>query len=47
MCFGTVEYPWSDQRAMRAALLERLGRPGEVTAPVLPTADEGRKTKDE
>jgi UDP-N-acetylmuramoyl-L-alanyl-D-glutamate--2,6-diaminopimelate ligase len=38
MCFGTTEYPWSDRQAMRAALLERLGRPGEVVAPVLPTA---------
>jgi UDP-N-acetylmuramoyl-L-alanyl-D-glutamate--2,6-diaminopimelate ligase len=38
MCFGTVEYPWSDQQAMRAALLQRLGRGGEVEAPVLPTS---------
>jgi UDP-N-acetylmuramoyl-L-alanyl-D-glutamate--2,6-diaminopimelate ligase len=38
MCFGTIEYPWSDHQAMRAALLERLGRPGEVVAPVLPTS---------
>jgi UDP-N-acetylmuramoyl-L-alanyl-D-glutamate--2,6-diaminopimelate ligase len=38
MCFGTIEYPWSDRRAMRAALLARLGRPGEVTAHVLPTS---------
>jgi UDP-N-acetylmuramoyl-L-alanyl-D-glutamate--2,6-diaminopimelate ligase len=37
MCFGTTEYPWSDRQAMRAALLERVGRPGEVIAPVLPT----------
>jgi UDP-N-acetylmuramoyl-L-alanyl-D-glutamate--2,6-diaminopimelate ligase len=42
MCFGTIEYPWDDRRAMRAALLEVLGRPGEVEAPVLPTADDGR-----
>jgi UDP-N-acetylmuramoyl-L-alanyl-D-glutamate--2,6-diaminopimelate ligase len=47
MCFGTVEYPWSDQRAMRAALLARLGRPGEVRAPVLPTKDDGRRTTDD
>jgi hypothetical protein len=46
MCFGTVEYPWDDRLAMRAALLDVLGRPGEVEAPVLPTAgtDEGRPT---
>jgi UDP-N-acetylmuramoyl-L-alanyl-D-glutamate--2,6-diaminopimelate ligase len=37
MCFGTTEYPWSDHQALRAALLARLGRPGEVTAPRLPT----------
>jgi UDP-N-acetylmuramoyl-L-alanyl-D-glutamate--2,6-diaminopimelate ligase len=38
MCFGTTEYPWSDQQAMRAALHERSGRPGAVVAPWLPTA---------
>jgi len=38
MCFGTVEHPWSDRQALRAALLERLGRPGEVLAPRLPTS---------
>jgi len=38
MCFGTTEYPWSDHQAMRAALLQRLGRPGEITAPCLPTS---------
>jgi len=38
MCFGTVEYPWDDRLAMRAALLESLGRPGEVVAPLLPTS---------
>jgi UDP-N-acetylmuramoyl-L-alanyl-D-glutamate--2,6-diaminopimelate ligase len=26
MCFGEVEYPWSDQAAMRAALAKRLGQ---------------------
>ncbi len=26
MCFGTVEYPWSDQDAMRAALRRRVGQ---------------------
>ena len=25
MCFGTVEYPWSDHETMRAALRRRLG----------------------
>jgi len=38
MCFGTTEYPWSDHQAMRAALLERAGRSGEVAAPRLPTS---------
>ena len=37
MCFGTVEYAWSDQAAMRAALCRRLGISGEA-APHLPTA---------
>ena len=26
MCFGETEYPWSDQDAMRAALIQRFGR---------------------
>jgi UDP-N-acetylmuramoyl-L-alanyl-D-glutamate--2,6-diaminopimelate ligase len=26
MCFGTVEYPWSEHEAMRAALRKRLGK---------------------
>ncbi len=43
MCFGTTEYPWSEHQALRAALLARLGRPGEVTAPRLPTFVEGEK----
>ena len=34
MCFGTTEYPWSDQEAMRAALLRRLER--STGAPPLP-----------
>ncbi len=38
MCFGTTEYPWSEHQALRAALLARLGRPGEVIAPRLPTS---------
>ena len=47
MCFGTVEYPWDDRVAMRAALLDVLGRPGEVEAPALPTTDDGRQTTDD
>ncbi len=39
MCFGSVEYPWSEHLALRAALLARLGRPGEVQAPRLPTSE--------
>ncbi len=38
MCFGTIEYPWSDHQALRAALLERAGRAGEIVAPRLPTS---------
>jgi UDP-N-acetylmuramoyl-L-alanyl-D-glutamate--2,6-diaminopimelate ligase len=38
MCFGDIEYPWNEHQALRAALLERLGRPGEVVAPRLPTS---------
>jgi UDP-N-acetylmuramoyl-L-alanyl-D-glutamate--2,6-diaminopimelate ligase len=41
MCFGATEYPWSEHQALRAALLERLGRAGEVVAPRLPTAGWG------
>jgi UDP-N-acetylmuramoyl-L-alanyl-D-glutamate--2,6-diaminopimelate ligase len=37
MCFGTVEYPWDDRLAMRAALAEFLGVPGPVMPP-LPTS---------
>ncbi len=29
MCFGTMEYPWDDRQAVRAALAERLGIKGE------------------
>jgi UDP-N-acetylmuramoyl-L-alanyl-D-glutamate--2,6-diaminopimelate ligase len=47
MCFGTVEYPWDDRVAMRAALLGVLGRPGEVEAPVLPTTDDRQRTTDD
>jgi UDP-N-acetylmuramoyl-L-alanyl-D-glutamate--2,6-diaminopimelate ligase len=28
MCFGTVEVPWDDRTALRAALAERLKLPG-------------------
>lgn len=38
MCFGTVEYPWDDRMALRAALSERLGIPGP-DMPKLPTSD--------
>ena len=38
MCFGEVEYPWDDRRALRAALAGRLGVPGPEM-PVLPTSD--------
>lgn len=37
MCFGTVEYPWDDRVVMRAALLERLGKPVAFEVPRLPT----------
>ena len=38
MCFGSVEYPWDDRVAMRAALSDLLGRPGP-RMPYLPTQD--------
>jgi UDP-N-acetylmuramoyl-L-alanyl-D-glutamate--2,6-diaminopimelate ligase len=38
MCFGSVEYPWDDVTALRAALAERLGVSGP-TMPYLPTRD--------
>ena len=37
MCFGTVEYPWDDRVAMRAALVEKLGITG-LKMPELPTS---------
>ncbi len=37
MCFGTIEYPWDDRTALRAALAERLRVPGPEM-PVLPTS---------
>ncbi|NPV75841.1 MAG: UDP-N-acetylmuramoyl-L-alanyl-D-glutamate--2,6-diaminopimelate ligase [Anaerolineae bacterium] len=38
MCFGTVEYPWDDRTAMRAALAEFLNIEGPLM-PYLPTQD--------
>jgi UDP-N-acetylmuramoyl-L-alanyl-D-glutamate--2,6-diaminopimelate ligase len=38
MCFGTVEYPWDDRVAMRAALAELLSATGP-RMPYLPTQD--------
>ena len=37
MCFGTIEYPWDDRIAMRAALSEYLGKKGPQM-PQLPTS---------
>jgi UDP-N-acetylmuramoyl-L-alanyl-D-glutamate--2,6-diaminopimelate ligase len=38
MCFGTVEYPWDDRIALRAAIAERFGISGPEM-PVLPTGE--------
>lgn len=38
MCFGTVEYPWDDRIAVRAALAKRLGLSG-YEMPKLPTSE--------
>jgi UDP-N-acetylmuramoyl-L-alanyl-D-glutamate--2,6-diaminopimelate ligase len=38
MCFGTIEYPWDDRVAMRAAIAELLKIPGPKM-PYLPTQD--------
>jgi len=38
MCFGTIEYPWDDRTAMRAALSERTGAAGPQM-PQLPTSE--------
>ncbi len=38
MCFGEVEYPWDDRRALKAALAEHLGLPGPEM-PRLPTSE--------
>lgn len=40
MCFGTVEHPWDDRVALRAALAELLGQPGPAM-PWLPTRQAG------
>ncbi len=37
MCFGTIEYPWDDRTALRAALADRLAIPGHEM-PRLPTS---------
>lgn len=37
MCFGTIEYPWDDRVAVRAALAKRLGLSG-YEMPKLPTS---------
>jgi UDP-N-acetylmuramoyl-L-alanyl-D-glutamate--2,6-diaminopimelate ligase len=39
MCFGEVEYPWDDRRALGAALARRLGVSGP-DMPVLPTSED-------
>jgi UDP-N-acetylmuramoyl-L-alanyl-D-glutamate--2,6-diaminopimelate ligase len=36
MAFGEIEYPWDERTAMRAALAQRLGKPGPQM-PYLPT----------
>jgi UDP-N-acetylmuramoyl-L-alanyl-D-glutamate--2,6-diaminopimelate ligase len=41
MCFGTIEYPWDDRIAMRAALSEYLGVQGPGM-PYLPTRGASR-----
>jgi UDP-N-acetylmuramoyl-L-alanyl-D-glutamate--2,6-diaminopimelate ligase len=38
MCFGTIEYPWDDRTAMRAALSELMDVPGPEM-PSLPTTE--------
>lgn len=42
MCFGTVEHPWDDRIAMRAALAEYLGV-DSPEMPYLPTQDKSEK----
>lgn len=38
MCFGTIEYPWDDRSALKAALAERLNLTG-FQMPPLPTSN--------
>ncbi len=42
MCFGSIEYPWDDRIAMRAALSQYLGIEGPPM-PYLPTQDKTEK----
>jgi UDP-N-acetylmuramoyl-L-alanyl-D-glutamate--2,6-diaminopimelate ligase len=44
MCFETVEYPWDDRVAMRAAIAEKIGVKGEKM-PFLPTQTGKNKTE--
>ncbi|RPH58869.1 MAG: hypothetical protein EHM81_09200, partial [Chloroflexi bacterium] len=39
MCFGSIEYPWDDRSAMKAALAELLGAKGPEM-PYLPTQND-------
>lgn len=39
MCFGTIEYPWDERTALRAALSELMGVPGPQM-PYLPTQED-------
>jgi UDP-N-acetylmuramoyl-L-alanyl-D-glutamate--2,6-diaminopimelate ligase len=38
MCFGHIEYPWDDRKALRASLAEHLGFDGPEM-PRLPTRE--------
>jgi UDP-N-acetylmuramoyl-L-alanyl-D-glutamate--2,6-diaminopimelate ligase len=40
MCFGHIEYPWDDRKALQAALADLLGVDGPAM-PKLPTSSEG------
>jgi len=40
MCFGEIEYPWDDRRAMRSALAELMKLP-PISMPALPTQGKG------
>jgi UDP-N-acetylmuramoyl-L-alanyl-D-glutamate--2,6-diaminopimelate ligase len=39
MCFGTIEYPWDDRTALRAALAEKVG----IEGPEMPSLPTGKK----